>query len=192
MTTGADRRTRRRQQLFEELLSATRTVARSEGWHAVTIRKISAELGMTSAAIYRYVDSKGELMEELIRRGFAQLANVMRSSATDAREPLRAAVQAYLGFARAEPDLYRAMYGLDGARFVEGTAEEGSEIGRIIAEAMVHEGWLEAPDPLHPEILRLWATVHGLVALRASGRLPEDPVGLADQAVDRLGAELGD
>ena len=37
-----DRRARRRTETLEELLAATRTLARAEGWHGVTIRKIAA------------------------------------------------------------------------------------------------------------------------------------------------------
>ena len=132
-----DRRNRRRLQTFEELLAATRTLAQIEGWHGVTIRKIAAELGMTSAAIYRYVDSKDELVAELVRRGFSRLSDEMRVGAAAAPDPLVGAVEAYVSFARNDADLYQAMYGLAGADFAEATEEQGTRIGTIVASVTI-------------------------------------------------------
>lgn len=184
----SDRRARRRQQTHDELLAATRTIARREGWGGVTIRKIAAEVDMTSAAIYRYVDAKDDLVAELVERGFNQLAITMRTGTDTNPDPLTGAVNAYVEFARTEPDLYRAMYGLDGAPFVAATTEHGLAIGQIIADALVATGRFKDPDPLHPEILILWATIHGLLALAEAGRLPGNPAELALAALARVPA----
>jgi AcrR family transcriptional regulator len=167
-----ERRRQQRERAHEELLDATLDVARSEGWSGVTIRRVAAVVGVTSGALYRYVDSKDELIEGLVRRGFSELAERMRVAASNSDDALVAAIAAYVGFAENEPTLYRAMYGLDGADFVDSTNDSGRAVGEIIADAMRHTRRLDTSDTLHPAIVNLWALVHGLISLREAGRLP--------------------
>lgn len=166
-----DRREARRKRMYEMLLEATREVARRHGWGGVTIRAIAAEVEMTSAALYRYVDTKDALIAELVSRGFSEMTDAMRVASLTSSEPLRASLQAYVRFASDSPELYQAMFGLAGAASPSPAPEHATLLGYIFADALVREGRLTLPEPTHPLVLSVWASVHGAVALRCAGRV---------------------
>jgi AcrR family transcriptional regulator len=62
-----------KQQRYEELLDAAAKVFAANGYPASTIQQIAAELQITSAALYYYVDSKEDLFYEICRRAGEQL-----------------------------------------------------------------------------------------------------------------------
>ena len=88
---------------------------------------------------------------------------------------VRRAGHAYLDFALTEPDLYQLMYGLGGVRVpATDTWTDGQAVGDVLTGLLTDAG-----DP-QPErhVLQLWATAHGLIALRVVGRVDVDPDGL--------------
>ena len=133
-----ERRQRQRQQLRESILSAAREIASSEGWQAVTIRKIAARVEYSPPVIYEYFDSKEDLLLELVREGYAgQLRTIekARNSSDDPEEALLAMARAWCRFASESPDLYQVMYGLGGGlvprdRVGEGRREDSRDHGR--------------------------------------------------------------
>lgn len=176
-------RSRRRQATFDDLLDAAHRLAKKDGWEGVTIRKIASEVGMTSAAIYRYVESKDDLVAELVRRGFITLVKAMEKSSEKSEDALIGAVEAYMAFARKNVELYRVMYGFEGAPMVESTWEQSKQVGTLILSAMVQTNRVQSDDIGHPAVLQLWATIHGLIVLSEAGRLPFDPLPIARRAV---------
>lgn len=182
------RRIARRRETYEALLAATHEVASREGWRGVTIRKIAAEVQMTSAAIYRYVDAKEDLIQELVSRGFSALTDSIRVASLTGADPLSSSILAYLRFAAESPDLYHAMFGLGGAGFPPPAPEHATLLGYIFADALVRTQHLSIPDPNHPRVVALWACVHGLVGLHSAGRLSLPPDELLPIALSTFGS----
>lgn len=56
----------------EQIVDAAETLARSEGLDNVTVRRLSATLSVTAPALYWHLDSKGELVDEIIDRALAR------------------------------------------------------------------------------------------------------------------------
>lgn len=135
-----ERRQRQRQQLRGGILSAAREIASTEGWGAVTIRKIAAIVEYSPPVIYEYFDSKEDLLLELVREGYtAQLRAIeeARNSSDDPEEALLAMARAWCRFAFESPDLYQVMYGLGGVSFpVTELQKEGEKIAATMAEAL--------------------------------------------------------
>lgn len=196
-----ERRQRQRQQLREGILAAAREIASSEGWRAVTIRKIAAIVEYSPPVIYEYFDSKDEILLELVRQGYAeQLEAVERAgrSARDPEEALLSVGRAWLDFAFRSPDLYQVMYGLGGVSFpVTELQKEGEKIAGVIGHAIeevLKENGKEVED-VWGKVMLLWGTAHGVVSLAMAGRVVggnEEAQRLVDQAArDYLAAWRG-
>jgi len=195
-----ERRQRERQQLRDGILSAAREIASSEGWRAVTIRKIAGIIEYSPPVIYEYFDSKEDLLLELVRTGYARQLEAIqkaRASSGSSEEALLEMSRAWCRFAFEAPDLYQVMYGLGGVSFpVTELRKEGEKMAVVMAgvlEDILVKNGKEAQD-VWGKVTLAWATFHGLVALAMAGRIPggnEETERLVDQAVrDYLSAWL--
>ena len=189
-TPAQRRRDRERAAARESILSAALDVARRDGWDAVTMRRLADEIEYSANFAYRYFSGRDDILLALVRGGFARLRDAMEAAgqhaasspaedaqgaASTAAAAVRQAGHAYLDFALAEPDLYQLMYGLGGVRMpATDTWNEGQAIGDLLT------GLLATAGDTQPErhVLRLWATAHGLIALRVVGRVDVDVDGL--------------
>jgi len=62
-----EQRTPRRQgPTMERIVAAAVVIADSEGLHAVSMRRVAAELGSGTASLYRYLDSRDDLIDLMI------------------------------------------------------------------------------------------------------------------------------
>ena len=181
-TRARQRRERERAAARESILSAARELARREGWDAVTMRRLAEEIEYSANFAYRYFTGRDDILLALVRDGFVRLRDAMATagrtptSADRASDPEASAVRqaghAYLDFALTEPDLYQLMYGLGGVRVpVTDTWTDGQAVGDVLT------GLLAVAGDRQPErhVLQLWATAHGLIALRVVGRVDVDP-----------------
>jgi AcrR family transcriptional regulator len=195
LTRAQQRRQRERAAARELILAAARDLARSEGWDAVTMRRLAERIDYSANFAYRYFAGRDDILLALVRDGFARLRDVMVAAsnqpapgpASGAPVPAEAAARqaghAYLDFALAEPDLYQLMYGLGGVRVPAAcTWNEGQAVGDVLTSL------LAAAGDRQPEqhVLQLWATAHGLIALRVVGRVGVDSAGLHTLLDDAL------
>lgn len=190
-TPAQRRRERERADARELILSAARDVARRDGWEAVTMRRLADEIEYSANFAYRYFTGRDDILLALVREGFTRLRDAMATAAAHAgpgpvggsaagasgtaAAAVRRAGHAYLDFALAEPDLYQLMYGLGGVRVPASDAwDEGQAVGDLLT------GLLATAGDTQPErqVLRLWATAHGLIALQVVGRVGVDVDGL--------------
>ncbi|MFD7308595.1 TetR/AcrR family transcriptional regulator [Promicromonospora sp. NPDC059942] len=168
------RRERERAQREELIVRAARELAEAEGWDAVTTRRLAAEIEYSQPVLYSHFKGKGAIMTAVAAEGFEELAKEVRAArtaATGAAEVLAAVAAAYTDFARKRPAIYDAMF--THAVEVQFATEDGP--------AYLREGFgelLAAVEPLagddDPGVLTetFWASLHGLVMLERSGRLP--------------------
>mgnify|MGYP006314896345 CR=1 FL=1 len=190
-TAAQRRRDRERAEARRAILNAAREIARREGWDAVTMRRLAEEIEYSANFAYRYFAGRDDILLALVRDGFTQLRDEVAAAAQPTKpssEPaagrkasgdegaaVRRAGHAYLDFALADPDLYQLMYSLGGVRVpVTDTWTEGQAIGDIFI------GLLAAAGDARPEedVLQLWATAHGLIALQVVGRVDVDAAAL--------------
>jgi AcrR family transcriptional regulator len=69
------RRARLRAQTLRELEEATRAEIREHGPVGLSLRRVARRMGMSPAGLYRYVDSREELLTLLIARSYDDLAD---------------------------------------------------------------------------------------------------------------------
>ena len=172
-----ERKERQRRAVGEGILAAAREIAAGEGWTAVTIRKIAAQIEYSPPTIYEYFESKEAILLELMRRGYAEQRAAIECAVQVADGPEDALFgigRAYLDFAVGAPDLYQVMYSLGGAALPAAAAQEeglkiADAVGKVIEAILRRHG--REPDDILGKVTLLWATMHGLVALLMAGRI---------------------
>ncbi|MBW8793158.1 MAG: TetR/AcrR family transcriptional regulator [Streptomyces sp.] len=172
-----NRRERERAEREQLIVTAARELAETEGWDAVTTRRLAAEIEYSQPVLYSHFKGKDAIMAAVAVQGCADLAvelRAARASATGTREALAAVAATYTSFAGRRPALYDAMF----THLVDlpfATPEAPEALQAAFAEIL---GAVEpiTADGEHAGILTetFWAALHGLVTLMRSGRLPEE------------------
>jgi AcrR family transcriptional regulator len=190
-----ERRERQKEATQEGILAAARSIARTEGWSAVTIRRIADMIEYSPPTIYEYFASKDAILSEVQREGFEQLTEAMRRAAeqtTDPAERLEQIGRTYWRFTQQQPELYQVIHGPDSAGLpTEETLNGGRKAAVVVYEAL--EQWAQAhgvvlQDP-QGAVETLWALLYGLVAVTRLDRVrggPERAERLAAQAMKDL------
>ena len=86
-TPSLTRRDRLRAATMEEITATARRLLVEQGPEAVALRAIAREMGMTAPGLYRYYDSREELLRHVIAEIFRELAADIRRAIHQAVEP---------------------------------------------------------------------------------------------------------
>ncbi|MCE2909102.1 MAG: TetR/AcrR family transcriptional regulator [Burkholderiaceae bacterium] len=166
--------------LRQALLDAALAAADIEG---LSLRQLAAGVGVTPAAAYRHFASREDLLLEVARIGFDRLHAFFAAAfdierpphdAAEAQARLQALARAYLGFADAEPALWRLMFGAQAAEYRSTAAPRARRHGQdylLAALAGLHRAGVAPAPPDERDALFAWSAIHGAAALRG-GRVP--------------------
>lgn len=164
--------------LRQAILDTARSLFVTEGYRAVSVRRIAEGAGCSPMALYRHFRSKDEIAFQLIEEGFAQLNQRLETiHATDPLQRLQEGGKVYLEFALTHPNHYRLMFQLEDPALAQAFAEQGQ--AQQEAYAWLAGGVEEAQtrrlfDPDRPTaelVYTTWAAVHGMASLALTGRL---------------------
>lgn len=145
----------------DQAIRAARDLAESDGWPAVTVRRLAGMLGVTQPVLYSVFASRQALIDAVALSGFSDIAAALE--AADASPMAR--MRAYLDFAAAHPRLYEAMFSLpSGLAF----AADGTP-GPLRRAFSAIRGTFPDADGTRAEVA--WSALHGLATLQAGGRL---------------------
>ncbi|WP_316828705.1 TetR/AcrR family transcriptional regulator [Pedobacter miscanthi] len=95
------------------ILDVSMDILKSEGWEAVSIKKIADIMEYSSPAIYSYFPSKEAILIALSQKGFMMLNNFIKQEldvTATSRERMEKFLFAYIQFALKENELYHLMY----------------------------------------------------------------------------------
>lgn len=171
-----ERREREREEVRTRILDAARELFVSEGFDAVTMRRIADRIEYSPTAIYFHFKDKEALLTELCVTDFSSLAMQFARIAKvlDPVERMRRTGHAYAEFAIEHPNHYRLMFMTphpplmpDDERLHRGNPEEDAY---AFLRATVVEGIAAGrfrPEYSDPELVSqtVWAGVHGVIAL---------------------------
>ena len=148
----------------EQIIRIARAVAGTDGWAAVTMRRLATEIGVTQPVLYSaFPAGRQALVDAVALRGFTDLAVALGAVEPEPLDRMRA----YLDFAATQPQVYEAMFSMpSGLRFGEGDEPEPLRSAFAAIEIA-----FPAPDAARAEVA--WAALHGLATLQISRRLPE-------------------
>lgn len=169
----AERKTRHRADRESRIVAVARALAERDGWAAVTIRRLAEEIEHSQPVLYSHFSSRDAIVGAVALEGFGELGPLLRAAAAGGAGP-RAAFAAvadrYLGFARAQPALYEAMFVLPtGLAFA--TSDTPPALSATFdALAAVVEPFCADRDT---GTETAWAALHGLAALERAGRVRE-------------------
>jgi len=175
----ASRRERLRTQTLQELKAASLAEVRERGAVGLSLRSVARRLGMSPAGLYRYVDSREQLLTLLIADGYHDLADHLlvalgtrptERTAGQAAEPevpliagpdrdvaerIRAVALAYRAWSVAHPNLFGLLFGdpIPGYHAPPGgpTVEAMNRFGRALAQPLI-EAWEQGRLRSHPAL----------------------------------------
>jgi AcrR family transcriptional regulator len=172
----SERRERDRLKVRSKILDAARVLFASEGYDAVTMRRIADAIEYSPTTIYLHFKDKDALIRELCLVDMASLTQALRSFAAEPEplERLRKAGMAYVTFGIGHPNQYRLMFLSNRLHEEEQLAELGHGnpetdcyllLLNTFTEAISQQ--LLAPELTDPDLLAqsYWASVHGVVAM---------------------------
>ena len=173
-----DRREREQSARRRLIVSTARTLAETEGWDAVTTRRLAAEIEYSQPVLYKHFAGMEQIADAVALDGYAELAEVLTAAAdagVAAEAVLARIAYAYLDFARDNPAVYEAMFTrMTALRFgADGTPPQLSAAFVTLRQAVGRVADGQDVDTL-TEVF--WACLHGMVTLGVTGRLRGDHV----------------
>ncbi len=179
--------------LKEEFLKIALDFIHNQDVENLTLKILSDATGTSRSAIYRHFKSKDALMEEVIREGFREFDKATSPIFQDKNVPLvdrfYKASKAYINWAKANPNLYRLLFGKRYAHIREEIlsikSDDCDAFGSLklaITEGQ-QKGIIKKGDPLNQSII-IWASLHGLSSLIIDGFM--DVEAISDKLTDEI------
>ncbi len=164
-----ERRIKQKEGVRDSILNATREIVISEGWQAVSIRKIADAIGYSLPVVYTHFN-KDAILEEFVKLGFSMLNEVIanaKCNITSAEQQLTEMASAYFKFAFDKREYYQMMFGL-GMPSCERAKEivEIGNFGSIIIETIqnIHPP-INDDEKIRLKFHTFWSILHGLTAI---------------------------
>lgn len=159
------------------ILDAALQIVKSDGWQALSMRKIADFIEYTPPVIYEHFANKEAILLELTRQGFLLLSKELNNAKGKHDSPaaqLEAMWIAYWNFAFDNKELYQVMFGVSTNCSCEMVNElsEPKLPGQLFSSAI---GELMQIQDLESDIIctkyyTFWSVVHGLVSINMLGR----------------------
>ncbi|MBW3572523.1 MAG: TetR/AcrR family transcriptional regulator [Gemmatimonadetes bacterium] len=156
------------------IVHAARGLYLERGPEAVTMRAVAKRVGVTATALYRHFVDKEALLTEVVGEGSRLLgSHLFRAlEAPTALDRLRATAMAYLDFAAAQPQAYRALFDpVDAGGDVSPVQRQRGAVSRFLRDRVreaMDAGVVAQGDP-EGAALTLWSLLHGLASLHHAG-----------------------
>lgn len=167
-----ERREREREETRSRIIDAAREMFATEGYEAVTMRRIADRIEYTPTAIYFHFKDKEALLREICDCDFGMLANDLQGleKIDDPVERLRLLGMGYASFGLRHPNHYRLMFMTPGPggtseRLEKGNPEEDAYayLKAVIADGVAAGRYVS--DDVSLLAQTVWSGVHGVVSL---------------------------
>jgi AcrR family transcriptional regulator len=179
----------------ERLLTAAIRMLAEGGPETLQARRLAAEVGMSTMAVYTHFGGMPQLIQELAREGFTRFGRRLEAAprSADPVADLLSLGVAYRDHALENPELYRLMFGLTapaGTRLagrdltvsaVSSDLPEGQAAFDQLVLAVtriIEEGRARTEEDPVRAAAQMWSAVHGYVLLEIAGYFGEDDRGV--------------
>lgn len=186
-----ERRERAKDATRQKILDAARELFASEGYEAVSMRRIADAIEYSPTAIYIYFKDKADLMKELCHMDYEAFTSRAQQFADVANpiDRIRLLARSYIQFAIEHPNHFRLMFMTKPMpEMVQMDEEEMRERGRgdptrdgyaflmQCVQQAIAQGWVREDLRRDPELVAqmLWAGRHGVASLQVT-RLENEP-----------------
>lgn len=161
------RRAENRAAVLTDIRDAARAQLAAVGPTELSLRAIARDLGMVSSGIYRYVESRDELLTMLVSSGYADLADAVEAAVApkgDASSRWLKGCRAVRAFGLERPHEYALLYGtpVPGYAAPQDTIAPATRVYAALAAPLSGKGHASA-HPLPRSLTKdATAVVHGL------------------------------
>lgn len=161
------------------------------GRNGLSMRRLAAEFGCSTMALYRWYKNKDEIVIALRTSGFNRMGEALEAAFAkkgSARKRHSAVVSAYFAFAKANPNFYRALFDVF---FDESTAtpELQKARDRLLVPMKAHAELIREEHldvDLQSFATQMWAALHGAILLDDVGLYGADVLRLHEATIDAL------
>ena len=170
---------RRKAQTKQAIIQNAGEMIVEQGIEGFSIRALAERIDYTPGALYKYFDSKEDLIDAVRADCFERLNGFIGErvqSAANAAEMLLEGGMAYIEYAGRRPQEYYLMFNMEPSRASSGEHRQTAmrsllqiiQFGLSQAEFVVQDQYDEDAIAYH-----CWATVHGIASLQATVKLDE-------------------
>lgn len=185
-TTSDRRTTYHHGDLREQLLAVVRDLVEVHGPEGFSVAEAARRAGVSTAAPYKHFKDRTDLLNALVSDAMDRLAVQMARGrdryAVGTYEAVAGIGQAYIDFAKAEPGIFRLMFGLTEGHedddCIQRKGQDCREIVETACGACLGEGASERAAVLSAYIL--WTSVHGHAFLSIDKKNMDEAQGLDD------------
>lgn len=165
--------------LHQALLRAAETVLTRDGLQGLTLRAVAREAGVSHAAPTHHFGDLSGLVSELAAIGFRRFNAAMAEAANvegDANVRGRARAHAYVGYARANPQMYGLMFRTEKLDMMRPALRDAASASfSSLAQSVGAVSPEQTEDDITADkigaIIQVWALMHGYTMLLLEGRL---------------------
>ena len=187
-----ERRTREKEQLRRQILSAARELFVNEGYENVSMRKIADKIEYSPTTIYLYFKDKADLLDSVCKETLLNLLNTLELLKRDKSDPvevLRKSGKAYVEFGLKYPQDYKLTFVVR-PQFQKGLGLQEGSVGErvfdylraMVSECIRQERFRQVDVEITGQAL--WSAVHGVTLLLID--FPDFPWTDKDKLIDTV------
>lgn len=159
----------------QAIVDAARVILLEDGMDALSMRALAEKVDYSPAALYKYFDSKEEILDALREEGWRRSAEMQakaRNPQAPVIEQLYSSGVVYQEFARQYPELYHLMFNIPESGPKQSLSEitDAVNFNRLVnlIQQGVDNGELHFSESMSVESLRwlAWFMSHGIAMLR--------------------------
>jgi AcrR family transcriptional regulator len=172
--------------LRKQLIAAVRELVEAHGPDGFSVSQAARKAGVSTAAPYKHFKDRDEILRgvvsEAMDRLHANMAAAAESRPHGSLETVAAIGQAYVDFARAEPGVFRLVFGLtEGHENAPELHDKGEACFGVVAHAAADYLGLPVESPvIQRRAYMLWTCVHGHSFLIIDQKYEGQDAGLDD------------
>jgi len=164
----------------DRIIESAAALLDSGGVAGVTLRAVGLASGVSHNAPYKHFENRDALLGAVATREFQMLAATFTAFSQDRVQPLtklKRALQAFSEYGRDYPNRYQLLFSDPAIAEQEGELQEAalgsfSAFTQLVAECQQAGVLPQVPTPALSGLL--YASVHGLIDLQASGRMKSE------------------
>ncbi len=153
--------------LRAQLIAAVRDLVETHGPDGFSVAEAARRAGVSSAAPYKHFKDRHEILRGVVGEAMDRLRAMMEAGAAShphgSLEAVAAVGQAYVDFARAEPGVFRLVFGLtEGHENAPDLLAKGEGCFGVVVQAVAARLGLSPGDAdVQRRAYMLWSFVHG-------------------------------
>ena len=182
--------------LRDKILDISRSVLFTDGFSALSMRKIAKEIGVSATSIYLYFDNKDHLVHTLIEESVEELSKAIEQNAAKHHSTIdkfEAIIQGYVNFAISNSEKYQVIYMVLSSKMARYPKEKfrkarrGYALLESVIQKGINEGLMQLDEPMIAAY-SIWAQLHGVISVVQSQRLDSriDENKFIEESIDHI------